>query len=147
LKRLFYIGHYSLLKTLANKHQAKKTDIIAKLKKGNDWIYRYGRDKEIKVFQLKDLDTKPRKWASIDNVPETAQYILGGTELLKRLNAKKCEYCGTEAGHIEVHHVRKLSDIKDGKKAWEKLMMARRRKTMVLCAECHQQLTQGKLVH
>ncbi len=53
--------------------------------------------------------------------------------------------CGQEDGYFEVHHVRKLSDIKDGKEKWQKLMIARRRKTMVLCVECHDLLHAGKL--
>ena len=28
---------------------------------------------------------------------------------------------------------------------WEKLMIARQRKTLVLCVDCHHQLTKGKL--
>src|ERR1700741_4275586 len=42
-------------------------------------------------------------------------------------------------------HLRKLADIKEGKQPWEKLMMARKRITLVLCVECHQKLTNGSL--
>ena len=67
------------------------------------------------------------------------------TELVERLNAEECEYCGKTDGYFEVHHTRKMSDIKEGKALWQKLMSARNRKTMVLCVECHRQLTWGKL--
>jgi predicted HNH restriction endonuclease len=45
---------------------------------------------------------------------------------------------------MEVHHVRKLGDLK-GKEIWEQQLMQRKRKTMVLCEECHAQLHAGKL--
>ncbi|MEM5641056.1 hypothetical protein AAHB52_01065 [Bacillus toyonensis] len=51
--------------------------------------------------------------------------------------AEKEEQC-------EVHHVRKLKDLK-GKKKWEEFMIARRRKTLVLCKDCHVKLHAGKM--
>ncbi|RKU08604.1 hypothetical protein C6502_15405, partial [Candidatus Poribacteria bacterium] len=52
---------------------------------------------------------------------------------------------------MEVHHVRKLKDLKNKPKLqnWEKVMIARSRKTLILCAgsrdSCHDLLHQGKL--
>ncbi|WP_431091408.1 hypothetical protein [Paenibacillus sp. 8b26] len=43
-----------------------------------------------------------------------------------------------------MHHVKKLKDLK-GKKKWEYFMIARRRKTIALCRECHSALHSGKL--
>ena len=42
------------------------------------------------------------------------------------------------------YHIKKLKDLK-GKAPWEKLMIARKRKTMVLCIGCHHKLHAGKL--
>lgn len=72
------------------------------------------------------------------------------SELEKRLLADTCEYCGTtgNAERIEVHHIRALKDLKayNGreKPAWVKIMAARKRKTLVLCATCHQDVTYGR---
>jgi group II intron reverse transcriptase/maturase len=74
----------------------------------------------------------------------------GRSELEKRLLADRCEYCGTtgDTERIEVHHLRALKDLKayDGreKPAWVKIMAARKRKTLVLCATCHQDVTYGR---
>jgi group II intron reverse transcriptase/maturase len=74
----------------------------------------------------------------------------GRSELEKRLLADTCEYCGTTGNteRIEVHHIRALKDLKtyDGreKPAWVKIMAARKRKTLVLCATCHQDVTYGR---
>lgn len=147
LNGLTYMAHASLLKTLANKHQTKMKEIILKLKQGKDYVYRYrvkGEEKEIRFFKLKDLTPQPRTWKEIDLRPSTYGYGRE-TEILQRMAAQICEYCGREDGYFEVHHVRKLSDIKGGKEEWQKLMIARRRKTMVLCVECHDLLHAGRL--
>jgi hypothetical protein len=74
----------------------------------------------------------------------------GRSELEKRLLADTCEYCGTtgDVERIEVHHIRALKDLKthDGreKPPWVKIMAARKRKTLVLCVTCHQDVTYGR---
>jgi group II intron reverse transcriptase/maturase len=148
LGRLFYLAHYSLFKTLASKHQSSMSTVIGKLKRGGEFVLEYkarNETKGIKVFKLKHLQLKPVGAPEVDAMPNTAKYTQSRTELLERLNAEICEYCGIDTGYFEVHHVRKLSDIKQGKTEWEKLMIARNRKTLVLCVECHHQLTEGVL--
>jgi len=79
----------------------------------------------------------------MDLQPNTWKYQ-SRNELGKRLLADKCEWCGISGTQVEVHHVRKLADLK-GETLWERQMMARRRKTMVLCVECHDELHAGTL--
>lgn len=64
--------------------------------------------------------------------------------LIQRLKAQKCEWCEAENVDLEVHHVRRLKDLK-GKALWERAMIGRRRKTMVLCTAWHDLLHAGKL--
>ncbi|MEL7225487.1 MAG: reverse transcriptase domain-containing protein, partial [Cyanobacteria bacterium J06576_12] len=72
---------------------------------------------------------------------------MGRTELIQRLLANACEACGSTI-NVEVHHIRKLSDLnqpgRNAKPGWMKLMAARRRKTLVLCRECHRNLHAGR---
>ena len=57
-----------------------------------------------------------------------------------RLKAKTCELCGkTDADSYEIHHVHKVKDLK-GKADWERVMIAKKRKTLVVCHECHQKI-------
>jgi hypothetical protein len=65
-------------------------------------------------------------------------------ELGKRMLACECEWCGIRGSQVEVHHIRKLGNLK-GKTPWERQMIERRRKTMVLCVECHDELHAGTL--
>lgn len=66
------------------------------------------------------------------------------TSLISRLKAERCEWCGAENVPIEMHHVRKIKDLK-GKAGWEIVMIGRKRKTMALCHACHDKLHAGKL--
>jgi group II intron reverse transcriptase/maturase len=68
------------------------------------------------------------------------------TEVVERLLADTCEACGSQV-NVEVHHVRALNDLeKPGrdKPAWATVMIARRRKTLVLCSTCHHYLHTGR---
>lgn len=144
---LFHIAHSSLVKTLAAKYKTSATAICSKLKQKGVLTVRYecnGKAKELKVFKLSELRTIPTKYSKVDLIPQTFTYS-NGSELLRRWNAQECDICGKTEGYFEVHHIKKLADIKDGKQKWQKLMIARKRKTLVLCVECHDLLHTGKL--
>lgn len=100
--------------------------------------------REYKLFKLKDVKREAIFDSAVDHPPLTFKYT-SGSELLRRMDANTCEYCARAGGYFEVHHVRKLADIKEGKQPWEKLLIARKRKTLVLCVACHHKLTAGKL--
>lgn len=71
----------------------------------------------------------------------------GRSELVKRLLADTCEYCGSKE-QVEVHHIRALKDLERytgrAKPEWVKRMAARKRKTLVLCRKCHVDLHAGR---
>ena len=143
--RILWIRSY--LKTMANKYKTSVQKVATMLNRGSYMAVRekvQGKTKEVKLFQLKSVKRKTAFDENVDKVPLRYMYS-NGSELLRRMSANKCEYCEKEGGYFEVHHIRKLADIKEGKQPWEKLMMARKRKTLVLCVECHQKLTSGKL--
>ncbi len=57
--------------------------------------------------------------------------------LENRLKAHTCELCGaTDSKFYEVHHVNKLKNLK-GKERWELAMIAKKRKTLIVCRCCH----------
>lgn len=72
------------------------------------------------------------------------------SEVVQRLLARECELCDSKVP-CEVHHIRKLADLRRPgqreKPLWVRRMAARRRKTLVVCQECHEQIhrdgTQG----
>jgi hypothetical protein len=67
------------------------------------------------------------------------------TELVERLLADTCEACDSRE-NVEVHHIRALKDLFGKGRAapvWSRVMIARRRKTLVLCQKCHHDLHAG----
>ena len=70
------------------------------------------------------------------------------TQLVQRLKAQKCEVCGYE-GDVEVHHIRKLADLKrrwqhrKSKPFWVARMIEMQRKTLVVCSDCHREIHNG----
>ena len=144
-----HIAMMSFFRTLASKHKTT----CSKLFKNNKYSRRksgktiVGIDRNDKFHEFFDGPFVTTKHIDLDNKVDTIENThkyFSRTSLNQRLEAKKCEFCGSENGPFEVHHVRKLKDLK-GKPAWEKLMIARRRKTMVLCTNCHHKLHSGKL--
>jgi len=148
LDRLQHLWQSSFLKTMANKHESSVHKIATMLNRGLYKAVRVtgkdGKRREYKLFRLKDVKREAIFDTEVDKPPLTFNYT-SGSELLRRINANKCEYCEREGGYFQIHHVRKLADIKEGKQPWEKIMIARKRKTIVLCVDCHQKLTKGTL--
>jgi hypothetical protein len=70
-----------------------------------------------------------------------------GNELIRRLLAGRCELCDGRIG-LQVHHIRKLADLnKPGRPErpwWVHLMAMRKRKTLVVCEQCHQDIHTGR---
>lgn len=56
-----------------------------------------------------------------------------------RLSAEVCELCGKINAPLEIHHVNKVKNLK-GKDFWEIMMIAKKRKTIAVCKECHHKI-------
>jgi len=152
--RLLNLTLSSFLHTLASKLKSRVSKVVRKLKRGPGryviTLQKGKRGEEIKEYELlastRQLEKGKIEYRKeVDRFPNTWKYR-SRNELSKRLLAQQCEWCGQpkEASAIEVHHVRKLKDLK-GKALWEQLMIARKRKTMVLCHDCHTALHSGRL--
>jgi group II intron reverse transcriptase/maturase len=142
-----YIMQYSMFKTFATKYRTTMRRMIEKLRIGKNFGVRF-TDKEGKtktrLFYNEGFARKPlQKNAVVDVIPQTVMYS-SKTSLMARLSAGQCELCGKTDCEIEIHHVRKLKDLK-GKSYWERFMIARNRKTLALCLDCHEKLHSGKL--
>jgi group II intron reverse transcriptase/maturase len=138
----FYnIMEYSMYKTLATKHKSSVRKIIRKFSSNGEFVIAYanrkGEKKRCKFynggFRHRDLN---RKEYYADNLPRIT-YYMGKltTKLMDRLRRRVCEYCGT-VDDLKMYHVRKLKRLK-GRNDWEKVMIARRRKTLAVCQQCY----------
>lgn len=142
-----YIMQYSMFKTFATKYRTTMRRMIAKLRIGKNFGVRFTDKKgksKTRLFYNEGFARKPlQKHAVVDVIPKTVMYS-SKTSLMARLSAGQCELCGKTDCEIEIHHVRNLKDLK-GKSYWERFMIARNRKTLALCIDCHEQLHNGKL--
>ena len=144
----------SLVKTLACKHKKKVTWVYRRYKKKFDTgvtglEVNIPRDEPKKPLVAR-FGAKPIKRIKqailVDKLPKL---YTGRNELVQRLLADECELCGSKE-QIEVHHVRKLADLKQkyqGRKQpppdWVVNMIKRNRKTIVVCKKCHQNIHTG----
>jgi group II intron reverse transcriptase/maturase len=142
-----YIMQYSMFKTFATKYRTSMSKMISRLRIDKGFGVRF-TDKKGKVktrlFYNNGFVRKPmQKTVAVDVIPNTVMYS-SKTSLMDRLSAGQCELCGKTDCEIEIHHVRKLKDLK-GISYWERFMIARNRKTLALCLDCHEKLHNGKL--
>lgn len=155
INKMAYFVEYSMYKTFANKYKMSMAQVIDKFSVNGIFTIKYETKKGIKQKRLicsfvrKD---KAEYNSTVDTVPNT-QIYKGRTSLINRLEAKQCEWCGATDVELEIHHIRKLKDLKNKKNIakWEEHMIARNRKTLALCAtnqgnDCHRKLHKGILV-
>jgi group II intron reverse transcriptase/maturase len=142
LNQFAYLMKYSCLKTLAAKHKSKISKVIKLFsdQKGNWGIPYETKAGNKRCYFANYADCKKENNPSDIIIDVTA--IFGNTRnsFESRLKAHFCELCGiTTSEHYEIHHVHKVKDLK-GKQPWERAMIAKRRKTLVVCRECHNKI-------
>jgi group II intron reverse transcriptase/maturase len=161
LGKFRYYHYWSMMKTIAHKEKSKVREIKAKY--GIDVPRKVGKGTR-KIVGVKYTTKDGEKIMTYFNeslkmIKEPNTYLsdkycpnIGtGRQLINRLNANVCELCGINEGEFEVHHVRKLKDIKDKYKKrgkaipeWVLVMSKIRRKTLIVCECCHQNIHSGK---
>lgn len=155
MNKLRWIMGTSLLKTLANKHKsavqkmATKYGCLIQTEHGvmrgfRVEVTRTGRQPLVAEFGGIPLKTAKR----VSNItPNVVTLGFNRTELVARLLADECELCGSRT-NVQVHHIRKMADLnKKGRKPkplWVERMAAIRRKTLIVCLECHKAIHAGR---
>ena len=154
LNRLEWVARTSMLKTLAAKHGSTVTKMARKYQARIDTphgprtcfeasVERAGRKPLVARFGGIPLK-RQKKAVLIDRQPAPA--ARRKKELITRLQTGRCEFCEQKAT-VEVHQVRKLAELtRPGRPqpAWAQLMAKMRRKTLVVCATCHQAIHAGQ---
>jgi group II intron reverse transcriptase/maturase len=149
LDRLRWVMETSLLKTLAGKHKSSVSKMAARYRAkietphGMRICFEAIRNRENKprVARFGGIPLTRRRTAILhDRVP--TRNPLPRKEIVTRLLRDTCEVCG-HRGAMQVHHVAKLTDLAapgPDRPAWNTLMATRRRKTLVVCPPCHDQI-------
>ena len=146
LNNSLYVMKYSMYKTFAGKYRTSMRKIIQKYTKNRDFVITYqGKSGEKSVvFYNQGMRRDTHVNATDPDIIGRARENRNYTSLVQRLRGCQCEWCGATDVEIEIHHVKKLKDL-SGRAEWEHHMIARRRKTMALCHNCHVKLHAGKL--
>jgi hypothetical protein len=152
LSKLKWVMEQALTKTLARKHQTSVKKIYDKHSAKTTTNGRaYKALKVVREREGKDPLVAlwggiPLRWNPKATLVDRERRIWNTrTELIQRLLADECEYCGSTED-MEVHHLRRVVSNKEKGTVpyWLQIMRARRRKTMVLCHECHVDITFGR---
>ena len=141
-----YLMEYSCLKTLASKHKTSLSKTIDRFNDGRGkWSIPYKSKLGSKRRYFANYADCKGKGSAMDYISNAAVvYGYAVNTLENRLKAKVCELCGTtESDHYEVHHINKLKNFK-GKERREIAMIAKRRKTLVVCRDCHRSIIHKK---
>lgn len=145
LNKFFYVMEYSLYKTLCAKYRTKIGAIKREFCENGVFGVVYQTKAGIKRATLYNegfrCKAHPSKYERIDRLPDYGKYQQPNM-LLSRLLKGRCELCGAQTKDACVHHVKKLKELR-GDKLWERVMLSKRRKTLVLCGDCHQNLHDG----
>ena len=156
LGKLHWVMQTSLLKTLAGKHRSSVQKMAQKYKSTTETAsgartcikvtVPRSEGKKALVAQFGGIPLKRQQTAIlVDQAPTI--FTARQNEVVRRLLAGCCELCGEREG-IEVHHIRKLADLnhpgRSEAPAWKRLMAMRRRKTLVVCRACHEDIHAGR---
>jgi group II intron reverse transcriptase/maturase len=157
LNTLRWNAQTSMLKTLAAKHQSTVTKMAARHKAkaatgdGPRTCFearRKRRGKPDLVARFGGIILRQNRRAAItDPVPPRVR--VPRRELLARLRQRECELCETGAT-VAVHQVTGLKELGKpgpGQPAWAALMARMRRKTLIVCALCHDWIHANPVAH
>jgi len=139
-----YLMEYSCLKTYAGKYKSTIGKIKAKFKdRHGGWCIPYEtKNGKKQMYFARYMDCK-NKSEFDDKITIVPLMCKARTTFEARLKAKVCELCGDEnSDQYEIHHVNKVKNLK-GKKEWERLMIEKKRKTIVVCYDCHHRKIHG----
>jgi hypothetical protein len=147
LHRLRWVMETSMLKTLARKHRSTVSKMAArhkaKVQTPHGLRTRFeasaghtGRKPLVAWFG--GIPLKRQKNAVLTDREHTGP-VYPNRQLVTRLLKGRCEFCG-RTDDIQVHHVRALADLSQPgqpQSGWAKVMATIRRKTLVVCGDCH----------
>ena len=157
LNTLRWNAESSMLRTLARKHRSSVAKMAARHKakvetsNGLRTCFEARKHREGKkdlVARFGGINLRQDRRAVIrDPVPASAAYPR--KELVKRLRRRECELCETGTT-VAVHQVTGLKELGrpgPGQPVWAALMAKMRRKTLIVCAPCHDWIHANPVAH
>ncbi|MBF7149467.1 reverse transcriptase domain-containing protein [Bacillus toyonensis] len=149
MHRFAYFMFYSMLKTFATKYRKRTKHIRKKYMKNGRFTVEYETKRGIKQIHFIERNFPRINGISkeLTDVVQNTRYTMSTTRLSDRIKAETCESCGRSNTTIHMHHVKRLKNLreKSNKSYLEQQMIARNRKTIALCKECHLKRHKGEI--
>ncbi len=156
LNRLKWVMERSLVSTLAHKLRISMSEVYGRYEETTVETPD-GPRKVLQVTVERGEGKKPlvARWGAISlardmkaTLNDVPPFLWSQrSELEKRLLANTCELCGSRE-QVQVHHIRALKDLQrkgQGERPqWVSVMAARRRKTLIVCQDCHHAIHAGR---
>ena len=137
--RFANVMKYSMYKTFACKYKTNVHEIKRRYCRNELFTVAYETRQGMKTttfyrdgYKRKECATK---FDNVSELPQFSKYAKTNT-LKQRVERHTCELCQKDCRNLVIHQVKKLKDLK-GNTEWVLLMRKRRRKTLVVCPECH----------
>jgi group II intron reverse transcriptase/maturase len=157
LTRLCWYAETSMLKTLAAKHKSSVAKMAARYKAkvitghGPRTCFEAKLTREGKkdlVARFGGIPLKQNRRAVIHD-PAPARIRYPRKELVHRLRTRWCELCehGTTVAVHQAAALKELGRTGPGQPAWAALMARKRRKTLIVCANCHDYIHANPVTH
>lgn len=141
LNKFSYVMEYSMYKTLAGKLNITMTQAKLKYHKNGLFSVPYrsqSGEKSVTFYNGGFPCVKYALGSYIDITPDFAR-MNQPKELFYRYKAGICELCGAETNMASVHLVNSLKDL-TGNTPWEKAMLDKRRKSLIVCSDCRKKI-------
>ena len=132
-----FIMKMSMLKTPGWKLNTSARKVRQKYQRNKEFVIPYNDAKgkqKYRVFYNEGFKKRNAQF-DVDFDRLTQTMYVPYPSLVERMKDGVCELCGKE-GKVVMHHVRTLTKLK-GDNEWEKLMLQRHRKTLVVCEDCN----------
>ena len=157
LSTLCWYAQTSMLKTLAAKHKSTVAKMAARYKakaitghgpRTCHEARRHRQGKKDLVARFGGIPLRQDRRAVIRD-PAPARTGYPRKELIHRLRKRWCELCehGTTVAVHQVAALKHLGQPGPGQPAWAALMARMRRKTLIVCAPCHEYIHANPVAH
>jgi group II intron reverse transcriptase/maturase len=153
---LRWVTERSLTKTLGHKNKISVNKVWNRYR--TTWQTPAGPRRGLQITVERTGGKRPlvARWGGISLARRTTKVVLKDdlpaiwrkrpAELIARLTAGRCELCQSNTD-VETHHIPRLKDLLTGNWAeqpdWVKQMASRRRKTLIVCRDCHDGIHNG----
>lgn len=146
LQKYRYVMEYSMYKTLACKYKRSMTKIKCKYTRNGifsiPYITEEGKEKQIEFYHKSFCKQKQNEPEDVDYLPKPVTIYKRPNELILRILKGNCEWCNRQKIMPKVYQVKKLEDLNPDAE-WERIMLKKRRKTLILCEDCFDKVTKA----